>query len=570
MAELMNDGPIIRTGDGGARQGGADLWCTYAAVRTLTWLGRRPRNVDACVTALMSCQNNDGGFAWQRGLPSDIWATYYCTQALHDLGAAVPRRDELTHWLATLQHHTGGFAMMPGQNPDVWATYYALRTTREILGVEPGDRETLRTWLAGLQHADGGLGWYPGATEPDVRACYYGAMAWRAAFGATAAPWTSELVSWINKRQAPSGGFRFFARSAAPCLWATFRAVRALDALGVRPDRTQDCVDWIATRARPEGYTRWDDYLTADVWAAFSAVGALQTLRAPVPSADSVAGFLDRCELPEGGFTYREVATAGDSLATAAALLIESARNGADAAGDSYADWLVGAHLPYEGGVMYMPGRGAEVRCTLWAVSALRAAGRKLPEAERIVNWCRRIQNSDGGFGYWEGRGSDMVATASAVEALTEIGSPVEVLDTGQLRAFVASCAMSQGYRHTPDGPATCAATAQAARILGLLGDYEAAARAAGQLDGFASRLGGYASGPRGLPDLVSTYQAVLAQQALGRPVDNEGLSRFLAKIRTVPEGFAWGPLSRQSGGVLATALGTRLAGEAPLPRLNL
>ncbi|MFY1587098.1 prenyltransferase/squalene oxidase repeat-containing protein [Micromonospora sp. WMMD734] len=567
----MDRTTIVRTGDGGVRQGGADLWCTYAAVRTLAWLGRRPGDVDACVEYLRSCQNHDGGFAWQRGLPSDVWATYYCTQALRDLGAEVPRVAELTRWLPTLQHDSGGFAMMPGQHPDVWATYYALRTAREVLSVEPADVGALRDWLGRLQHADGGLGWYPGATGADVRACYYGAMAWRAASGTAAPPWTPALLTWINQRQTPAGGYAFADPDSAPCLWATFRAVRALDALGGRPERAADCRAWIAARATPAGYLRWDGYRTADVWAGFSAVGALQTLDVPVPLAASIPEFLASCELPEGGFTYRHSAMAGDSLATAAALLLETVQARPDAeAVTGYADWLVRAHLPYEGGVMYMPGRGAEVRCTLWAVAGLKAAGRGLPEADRVVDWCRRIQNSDGGFGYWEGRASDMAATASAAEVVTELGAAVDVLNTRMLGAFVASCATPQGYRHTPQGPVSCAATAQAARVLDLIGESEAAARAAGQLAGFASRLGGFAAAERGVPDLVSTYQAVLTHQVLGQPVDVVGLDRFLDKTRVGSAGYAWGPLSRRSGGVLATAMGTRLATGARLPRLNL
>ena len=32
--------------DGGARQGEADLWCSYAAIRTLRWLGGQIRHPD--------------------------------------------------------------------------------------------------------------------------------------------------------------------------------------------------------------------------------------------------------------------------------------------------------------------------------------------------------------------------------------------------------------------------------------------------------------------------------------------------------------------------------------------
>lgn len=559
---------VHRTTDGGARQGGADLWCTYAAVRALTWLGHRPADPDAAIRQMLACQNTDGAFAWQRGLPSDVWATYYCTQTLRDLGADPPMTTELADWLGSLQQ--GGFAMMPGQRPDAWATYYATRTYREILGTDVPDQGGLRTWLGRLQHRDGGLAWNPDADQPDVRACYYGAMAWRSAFGADPVPWSRDLVDWINARQTAEGGFVFADPRAAACMWATFRAVRALDALGAKPDRISDCLAWIADRELAEGFARWADRPAADVWACFSAVGAAQTLGASPGDPAAVLRFLRSCELPDGGFTYRAPEAAGDSLATSAALLTEAVGAHPDpAAVDRYAGWLLDAHLPYEGGVMYMPGRGAEVRCTLWAVSALREAGRDLPDVGRITAWCRAIQNADGGFGYWEGRGSDMVATASAVETLSVLGQPVDVLDVTAVRAFVESCRADNGYRHLPGGVVTCSATAQAVRVLALLDEPDLARGQARMLDGFASRLGGFSADTRGLPDLVSTYQAVLARQALGLEVDRASLRRLLDKTHR-GDGYAWNPLSPRPTGVLALSLGTLLAADRPLPRLNL
>src|SRR5438876_775861 len=90
------------TDDGGASQGRADLWCTYAAVRALAWLDAKPRDIAACRQFLLDCQNANGGFGWQRGMQSDVWATYYCTQALAHLGVEVPRAAELSFWMESL------------------------------------------------------------------------------------------------------------------------------------------------------------------------------------------------------------------------------------------------------------------------------------------------------------------------------------------------------------------------------------------------------------------------------------------------------------------------------------
>ena len=52
----------VRTDDGGARQPEADLWCSYAAVRALRWLGGKPTDPDSVADFLLSRRNDDGGF----------------------------------------------------------------------------------------------------------------------------------------------------------------------------------------------------------------------------------------------------------------------------------------------------------------------------------------------------------------------------------------------------------------------------------------------------------------------------------------------------------------------------
>jgi len=555
----------IYTSDGGARQGDADLWCSYAAVRTLTWLGRKPTDPDAVRGFLLSRRNADGGFAWQRGLASDVWATYYCAQALGDLGTPVPSTDRLADWLATVRTADGGLAMTPGQSADIWATYYACRLYAEVLGQPVPDVDALGGWLAGTQDASGGLTWQPGGTAPDTRAGYYGALAWRAAAGDRPMPVRhGALVTWLRDRQGTDGGFAF-APGAAPCAWAAFRATRALRALGAAPRDPVGLYHWLAARRLPlGGYERWRGYGRADVWACFSVVGASDGLD---PAAvEGVVDFVTGCQLPGSGFTYRAPDAAGDSLATAAALLADP--DGPRAC--LLADWLRAAQLPAEDGVMYMPGRGAEMRCTLWAASALAGAPRGL-DGTRLRRWLTELRNPDGGYGYWHGRGSDLVSTASAVEIAAVAGLPMSTVDSGGVLQFLDTCRADGGYR--PAQP-TVTATAQAVRTLALLGAVDRAVDLLPLIDVAASPLGGYAAAPRGVPDLASTYQAVLTRQALERPVDREALRRFLAKVRA-GDGYSWSPLSRTPAGPLAHCLGVRLdrlaAGDtAPLPRLNL
>jgi prenyltransferase beta subunit len=116
-------------GEDAARQraagtGEPDLWCTYAAVRTLAWLGRTDEAADAEATAryLRSRRNSDGGYAWSVGMPSDAWATFYCTQALTDLGHELPEPGGTARWLSGTWTPDGtgaAYAMTPGQAPDV-------------------------------------------------------------------------------------------------------------------------------------------------------------------------------------------------------------------------------------------------------------------------------------------------------------------------------------------------------------------------------------------------------------------------------------------------------------------
>jgi prenyltransferase beta subunit len=303
-------------------------------------------------------------------------------------------------------------------------------------------------------------------------------------------------------------------------------------------------------------------------------VGALTALDAQIDdeSADGIASFVDGCQLPGSGFTYRDPDAAGDSLATAAVLLDGSVPDPAQTV--ALQSWLRSAQTPYEGGVMYMPGRGAEVRCTLWAASALQRTGSRL-DVDRLGTWLTGLQNVDGGVGYWVGRGSDLVSTASAVEVAVVAGlDPAAVLDTPAVLAFAARCRTGSGFGPTPGAEPTLAATAQAARILLALGQRADGDTVAHTLNDWASVLGGFSALPRGVPDLLSTYQAVLTLQRFGLEWSAPDVRRLLRRLQ-VEGGYAWSPLSRRSGGPLATAMGRLLAAAVdldlpPLPRLSL
>lgn len=546
---------------------GPDLWCTYAAVRTLRWLGRvdRVTRPEETATYLSGRRNADGGFAWSRGMQSDAWATFYGLQALTDLGAELPPLGPSRDWLARCWSGEA-YAMMPGQTPDVWATHFATRTMVEVCGAGPPDPDALSGWLGALQTADGGLSWSPAhaaAGQADVRACHYGVAAWRAV-GSADPPWdVPALVGWLRDQQVHGGGFRLSPAADEPCLWATYRATAALAVLGAKPARP--CADWVMARRHPGGgFVRWTAYDVPDVWASFCAVGSLRSLGVAVePVADEVTARIATMACADGGYTYREPAYAADALSTAAAALT------GDPSGPTA--WLAGCLLPNEGGVMYMPGRGSEVRCTLWALAAGAFAEDEHARG-RIRDWLTDVQNPDGGFGYWKGRGSDLVSTAAAVESAMLVGDVK--LDTEALSGFLLRCRRgSVAYGHVPAAPPTLRAGLQAMRVWQSLGRPDPAG-VAELLDRHRVGGGGYANEGNRMPDLLSTYEAVVTADRHGIRLDGAGPRAFLDRVRTAT-GTAWSPLAPPAGDPLADCLGTllheHLTGERErLPALTL
>lgn len=559
--------PVGGSGVRGAATGEPDLWCTYAAVRTLAWLGRSGElpAPEATARYLRSRRNHDGGHAWSAGMASDAWATFYCTQGLADLGCTQDSPERTARWLESTW--TGeAYGMLPGQGAEVWATHFSTRTAGLVgLTPPPGERSRLLRWLGALQAPDGGLGWTPAdarRNRTDVRACFYGVHAWAAvARAGEAPPWqVPALVAWLRDRQDTSGGFHFSASSDVPCMWATYRATGALATLGAAPALPEACLRWVLRlRGSAGAFVRWEGYPVEDVWASFCAVGSLRALGVPTDEvADPVVRRITELATPGGGFTYREPERADDALTTAALALRPDTP---PARRTELVRWLEACQLPNEGGVMYMPGRGAEVRCTLWAVAA--GAFREDPAGRvKVVNWLAGLQNEDGGFGYWSGRGSDLVSTASAVETLRLLGVRAAVsLDARALVAFTDACAApGGGYGQVPGAPMSLRATLQAYRVLTAAGQRPPDPAPA--LDRHRVRGGGFADTGNRLPDLLSTYEAVVASQRAGIPVDTHHLE-LLLKAADRPDGTAWTPLSPVGGGPLAEVLGALLRARA-------
>ncbi|MFJ4156118.1 prenyltransferase/squalene oxidase repeat-containing protein [Pseudomonas sp. NPDC089752] len=555
----------------GLGNGQPDLWCTYAAIRTLAWTERLDQvDAPALQSYILARRNRDGGFAWSKGMPSDAWATFYCTETLNDLGVVVERRDETAGWIQTL-FDGDAYAMCPGQTADVWASHYALRTLIEVCQGQVNDTAALYAWLEGLQCANGGLSWsadFARHNLADTRACFYGVMAARALArqGLPAPQWDlPRLIGWLQAQQMDCGGFRFCEGAQVPCLWATYRATASLAQLKAQPLGHQRCVAWIDSLRGPTGaFVRWSDYDGEDVWAAFCAVGSLKALGESVAHlADGVADFIATLSLPQGGYTYRHVDTAADVLTSAAAVL--SGRL-APQQRDAALRWIEGCQLPNEPGIMYMPGRGAEVRCTNWGLAAGAFTGQA--EARRAIGrWLASLQNPDGGFGFWEGRGSDMMSTASAVSILRQLGDASGV-DLAAIEAYVKSCRQAQGHASFPRGETSLRAGLQALACLAYIG-HDVTEAAVQLLATHKVRQGGFANQGQRIPDLLSTYQALAMAADLGLPVDMAHLRFFLDKVRS-EAGHAWSPLFLQGVDALSACLGRLLEAFAQGQRQQL
>ncbi|QJI40777.1 terpene cyclase/mutase family protein [Pseudomonas sp. ADAK2] len=547
----------------GVVSGQPDLWCTYAAIRSLAWVDRlHSADQPQIRRYIQSRYNRDGGYAWSKGMPSDAWATFYCTETLNDLGGMEPVAEATEAWLDSLSDGRA-YGMCAGQGADVWATHYAVRTLVNVCHREVKEPTALLDWLSGLQCENGGLSWSPEFArrdKADVRACFYGVMAWKALSqqGAWVPTWDMErLVKWLQLQQLDCAGFRFSEAADSPCLWATYRATATLAALGAGPLGASDCVDWIYSLRGPGGaFVRWEGYDCEDVWAVFCAVGSLKALNQDVRAlGDDVSRFIQHLYVDTGGYTYREKSAAADVLTTAATVL---AGHLEPEAAESAVRWIEGCQMPNEAGVMYMPGRGAEVRCTAWALAT--GAFRAAPERRReILAWLARIQNPDGGFGFWEGRGSDMVSTASAVSIAQMLGD-AQGIDLGQLERFVRRCSVSEQpsmFSNFPAATPSFRASIQALKCLQFLGHGEVIALQ-GLLARHKVKQGGFANVGNRIPDLLSTYEAIAAMNAFGLEVEGPHLTYFLDKVATAA-GYAWSPMFREGEDALSGCLGSLL-----------
>ena len=152
-----------------------------------------------------------------------------------------------------------------------------------------------------------------------------------------------------------------------------------------------------------------------------------------------------------------------------------------------------------------------------------------------------------------------MTATISVLESMQLLNVSLAEIEHDRVVHFLQSCSTDQGIKYSPHGDITLSTTCQGIRGFWLLGMPDNGQKYLPIISAHASRIGGYAAQPGGVPDLLSTYQAILTQQTLGLAWESDSVRRFLNKVRQTTGWYSWTPLSREDAGPLATCLGLLL-----------
>lgn len=569
MTEFFTD---YITADGAFGSKSADLFPTMASFRTLAALGSIP-SADAIrglQRAIRSRRAAVGGVGAQPGQPPDVWSTAYAIDALWFSHATIP--DWLFDFVRCM-YVGGGFSMAEGQEAETWSTAFALvALSRSSEPRLPDPRATLE-WLHASMVRSGGFTWSPAwasrgradvrATAFVVRALNETGLLGEFRSMADLEPTTNFLLG----SQDPAGGFSLDSRHP-PCLWGAGEAVAALSVLDASPLDAQACVDFVRAMRRPDGgYRRGLDYPDAsDAWATMHAVLIEEALSAGLGPTDKAATveFVESCSVPGGGSTYRPPTLASDVLVTSAAVICGAADQDA-------IDFLRNCRMPGERGVAYMPARGSEARSANWAVTALDISG-SLTDPDGIGEWARQAQNPDGGFGPWEGRASNAVSTCSVVAALSlALDDPASAIDVGAVAGWLKRVLAAQPVGDPDADLVELSALTCAARTIGVSLDTRPI-RAA-----LAIRRRGKAwtRNRSSMPELLATYSALTAHQALG---DLELVIHDAAAwTRSLPadsDGTAWSALGSGGAGPLPSALAALILAASEhgvrLPNLTL
>ncbi|MCF6311132.1 MAG: hypothetical protein L3J39_01655 [Verrucomicrobiales bacterium] len=117
----------------------AHIIVTYQAVLTLKALELTVPKADACAAWIQSCQTSSGGFRWNPSSSSpsnkpDVWYTWAAIRALDKLGRKPKNTQACIDWLNSLQNADGGFGDRPEWRSRLYSTYYAVHALAVLTG----------------------------------------------------------------------------------------------------------------------------------------------------------------------------------------------------------------------------------------------------------------------------------------------------------------------------------------------------------------------------------------------------------------------------------------------------
>jgi prenyltransferase beta subunit len=133
----------VRVEDGKPTDREAHIAHTFHAVSSLGLLSSDVPNSVRCEQFIHSCQQATGAFRWNgaEGLPgnySDIYYTWAAIRSLDELKRKPNMADQCVDWINSLQNADGGFGDQPSWRSRLYSTYYAT----DALGVLCTDAKT--------------------------------------------------------------------------------------------------------------------------------------------------------------------------------------------------------------------------------------------------------------------------------------------------------------------------------------------------------------------------------------------------------------------------------------------
>ena len=156
----------------GDKWGEVDLRFAYDAVAICKLCNVEKFHVNKLMIWIMSCQNNDGGFAPVPGGESHAAYTY-CAVAALEIGTWKYQTDKVAYWLCERQTIHGGFNGRPEKAPDVCYSWWVLASLVILKRSDWVDVEKLKTFILNSQDSQGGIADRPGYA-PDVFHTFFG------------------------------------------------------------------------------------------------------------------------------------------------------------------------------------------------------------------------------------------------------------------------------------------------------------------------------------------------------------------------------------------------------------